>query len=72
MVSEMTSSEGSKSYPLNIISKQAKNQSFRERYVQFWEILSEKLHSSEDTFVASKEGLSMLKIITDQLVSLSR
>ena len=40
--------------------------------MQFWVHLSEQLQSSEDTFVASKEGVHMLKIITDQLVSLSR
>lgn len=38
----------------------------------FWEILADKLQSSEDQYVASKEGMSMLVIITDQLISLSR
>ena len=46
--------------------------SFRDRYIMFWTLLSEKLQSSEDQYVASKAGMSMLKIITDQLVSLSR
>ena len=46
--------------------------SFRDRYVMFWTLLSEKLQSSEDQYVASKAGMSILKIITDQLVSLSR
>ena len=45
---------------------------FRDRYVTFWVLLAEKLQSSEDQYVASKEGISMLKIITDQLISLSR
>ena len=51
---------------------QSRVPAFRERYVQFWFHLSEKLQSSEDVYVASKEGLHMLKVITDQLVSLSR
>ena len=51
---------------------QSRVPAFRERYVQFWFHLSEQLQSSEDIYVASKEGLHMLKVITDQLVSLSR
>jgi cohesin complex subunit SA-1/2 len=71
MVTEMTESEGSKLYPLNQVVKQPKAISFRQRYVNFWQCLSDKLQSSEDEFVASKEGLMMLKIICDQLISLS-
>ena len=51
---------------------QSKVPVFRDRYVSFWVLLAEKLQSSEDQYVASKEGISMLKIITDQLISLSR
>ena len=71
MVSDMTTSEGSKLYPLTQASKQLRGTTFRERYVQFWKHLAEELQSSEDQYVASKEGISMLKIIVDQLVSLS-
>lgn len=71
MVTEMTESEGSKIYPLNQALKQPKVVPFRQRYVNFWQCLSEKLQNSEDQFVASKEGLIMLKIICDQLISLS-
>ena len=51
---------------------QVRGPSYRDRYQSFWTILAEKIQSSEDQFVASKEGIAMLKIITDQLVSLSR
>jgi hypothetical protein len=55
-----------------LLNSQSKGPVFRDRYVTFWVLLAEKLQSSEDQYVASKEGISMLKIITDQLISLSR
>lgn len=71
MISNMTGSEGSNLYPLTQVTKAAAAQQYRRKYINFWELLSDKLDSSEDEFVASKQCLSILKIISDQLVSLS-
>ena len=48
-----------------------KGKSFRERFVSFWEILCDRLQNSDDQFVSSKENITALNVITEQLVSLS-
>jgi cohesin complex subunit SA-1/2 len=45
--------------------------SFRQRYVAFWEALCDILLNTEDEHVATKESLNTLRLVTDQLVSLS-
>jgi len=63
MVAALTSSEGSKTYPLTQTQKLPgqKGVTYRDRYVLFWEKLCHQLLSTEEENVPTKEACNMLR-----------
>ena len=63
MVAALTSSEGSKTYPLTHAQKLPgqKGVTYRDRYVLFWEKLCDQLQNTEEENVPTKEAITMLR-----------
>ena len=61
MVTDMTSRERSKLYPLVQTKQIVRGSTYRDQYIMFWEMLCDRLQNSEEEFMPTREHANMLR-----------